>query len=235
MDTIVPNLLKPLQMGNLTLKNRVVMAPMTHARAGVERIPNDAMVEYYRQRSHAGLIITEGTHTSPEAIGWINTPGIWSQEQIAGWQKITKAVHNAGSVIFIQLWHCGRASHSSFHNGELSVAPSAIAINEPYIHTSLGKKPHEVPRALETHEIPSVVAKYVAAAKNAKEAGFDRAEIHSANGYLLDTFLQSKTNKRTDEYGGFTGKQISHSSLCRGRCFGRLFIKASGSKDLPKY
>lgn len=129
-------------MGNLTLKNKVVMAPMTHARAGVERIPLQA-------KMHADLIITEGTHTSPEAIGWINTSGIWSQEQIAGWQKITKAVHNAGSVIFIQLWHCGRASHSSLHNGELSVAPSAIAINEPYIHTSLGKKPHEVPRALE--------------------------------------------------------------------------------------
>ena len=202
MDTIVPNLLKPLQMGNLTLENTVVMAPMTRARAGVERIPNDAMVEYYRQRSHAGLIITEGTHPSPEAIGWINTPGIWSQEQIAGWQTVTKAVHDAGSVIFIQLWHCGRASHSSFHNGELSVAPSAIATNEPYIHTSLGKKSHEVPRALETHEIPGIVATYVAAAKNAKEAGFDGAEIHSANGYLLDTFLQSKTNKRTDEYGG---------------------------------
>jgi N-ethylmaleimide reductase len=178
------------------------MAPMTRARAGVERMPNDAMAEYYQQRSGAGLIISEGTNISPSAVGWVNTPGIWSEEQTKAWRKITDAVHKAGSLIFVQLWHCGRASHSSFHNGELSVAPSAIAINEPYIHTYLGKKPHEVPRALLTHEIPNIVADYVKAAKNAKKAGFDGAEIHSANGYLLDTFLQSKTNKRNDEYGG---------------------------------
>ncbi len=202
MPTIVPNLLKPIKIGKHTLKNRVVMAPMTRARAGAERIPNDAMAEYYRQRSGAGLIISEGTNISPSAVGWINTPGIWSDEQTKAWRKITDAIHEAGSLIFVQLWHCGRASHSSFHNGELSVAPSAIAINEPYIHTSLGKKPHEVPRALESHEIQNIVADYVKAAKNAKEAGFDGAEIHSANGYLLDTFLQSKTNKRNDEYGG---------------------------------
>ncbi len=202
MPTIVPNLLKPITIGKHTLKNRVVMAPMTRARAGAERIPNDAMAEYYRQRSGAGLIISEGTNIAPSAVGWINTPGIWSVEQTKAWRKITDAVHKAGSLIFVQLWHCGRASHSSFHNGELSVAPSAIAINEPYIHTSLGKKPHEVPRPLESHEIPNIVADYVKAAKNGKEAGFDGAEIHSANGYLLDTFLQSKTNKRNDEYGG---------------------------------
>jgi N-ethylmaleimide reductase len=189
-------------MGNLVLENRVVMAPMTRARAGAERLPNDAMAEYYRQRAGAGLIISEGTHISPQAVGWVNSPGIWSQDQIDAWKKVTNAVHHAGSMIFIQLWHCGRASHSSFHNDDPSVAPSAIAINEPYIHTSLGRKPHEAPRALETHEIPSIVADFITAAKNAKEAGFDGAEIHSANGYLLDTFLQSKTNKRNDEYGG---------------------------------
>ncbi|MDR3613550.1 MAG: alkene reductase [Candidatus Obscuribacterales bacterium] len=201
MPTIVPNLLKPIKIGNHNLKNRVVMAPMTRARAGIERIPNDAMAEYYAQRSGAGLIISEGTNISPSAIGWINTPGIWSDEQTKAWRKITDAVHLAGSLIFVQLWHCGRASHSSFHNDVLSVAPSAIGINESYIHTPLGKKPHEVPRALESHEIPKIVADYAKAAQNAKLAGFDGAEIHSANGYLLDTFLQSKTNKRKDEYG----------------------------------
>jgi N-ethylmaleimide reductase len=202
MPTIVPNLFKPLTIGKHALKNRIVMAPMTRARAGVERMPNDQMVEYYQQRSDAGLIISEATSISPSAVGWINNPGIWSVEQIKAWRKITDAVHKAGGLIFVQLWHCGRASHSSFHNDELSVAPSAIAINEPYIHTPQGKKPHEVPRALASHEIPNIVADYVKAANNSKEAGFDGAEIHSANGYLLDTFLQSKTNKRTDEYGG---------------------------------
>jgi N-ethylmaleimide reductase len=202
MPTIVPNLFKPIKIGEHTLKNRVVMAPMTRARAGAERMPNDAMAEYYRQRSRAGLIITEGTNISPSAVGWINTPGIWSGEQTKAWRKITDAVHKEGSLIFLQLWHCGRASHSSFHNGELSVAPSAIAINEPYIHTSFGKKPYEVPHSLESHEILNIVADYVKAAQNGKEAGFDGVEIHSGNGYLLDTFLQSKTNTRNDEYGG---------------------------------
>lgn len=202
MTSIIPSLLEPLKMGNHTLKNRIVMSPMTRGRAGVDRIPNDAMTEYYRQRSSAGLIITEGVSISPSAVGWMNTPGIWSTEQTKAWGKVTDAVHSAGGSIFLQLWHCGRASHSSFHNGELSVAPSAIAMNEPYIYTNQGKKPHEVPRALESHEIPSIVADYVQAAKNSKEAGFDGVEINSANGYLLDAFLQSKTNKRTDEYGG---------------------------------
>jgi N-ethylmaleimide reductase len=123
MPTIVPNLLKPIKLGKHTLKNRVVMAPMTRARAGAERMPNDAMAEYYQQRSGAGLIISEGTNISLFAVGWMNTPGIWSAEQTKAWRKITDAVHHAGSLIFVQLWHCGRASHSSFHNDELSVAP----------------------------------------------------------------------------------------------------------------
>jgi N-ethylmaleimide reductase len=200
--TTVPSLMQPLSIDDLKLKNRIVMAPMTRARAGADRIPNQSMAEYYEQRAGAGLIISEGTHISAQAIGWVNTPGIWSKAQIEGWKKVTEAVHKAGSVMFVQLWHCGRASHSSFHDGALSVAPSALAINEAYIHTPLGKKAHEVPRALETNEIPLIVADYVKAAENAREAGFDGVEIHSANGYLLDTFLQSKTNQRHDEYGG---------------------------------
>ncbi len=200
--TTVPSLMEPLIIGDSKLKNRVVMAAMTRARAGARRLPNEYMGEYYAQRAGAGLIISEGTHISPQAIGWVNSPGIWSKAQVDGWRKVTKAVHKAGSLMFAQLWHCGRASHSSFHDGSLSVAPSAIAINEAYIHTPLGKKPHEVPRALDTAEIARVLADFVKAAENAREAGFDGVEIHAANGYLLDTFLQSKTNTRTDEYGG---------------------------------
>lgn len=145
--TIVPSLMQPLSIDDLELKNRVVMAPMTRARAGADRIPNDSMTEYYAQRAGTGLIISEGTNISPQGTGWVNTPGIWSKAQIEGWKRVTEAVHSAGSVMFVQLWHCGRASHSSFHNDELSVAPSAIAIDEAYIRTPLGKKPHEVPRA----------------------------------------------------------------------------------------
>jgi N-ethylmaleimide reductase len=201
-NSIVPSLMQPLSIDDLELKNRVVMAPMTRARAGADRIPNDSMTEYYAQRTGAGLIISEGTNISPQGTGWVNTPGIWSKAQIEGWKRVTGAVHRAGSVIFFQLWHCGRASHSSFHNNELSVAPSAIAIDEAYIRTPLGKKPHEVPRALEPEEIPQIVDDYVKAAENARQPGFDGAEIHSANGYLLDTFLQSRTNQRQDEFGG---------------------------------
>ncbi len=166
------------------------------------RIPNALMAEYYEQRSSAGLIITEATTISEEANGWIESPGIYTDEMTEGWKPIVNIVHAKGAAIFLQLWHMGRSSHSSFHNGQLAVAASAIKINEPYIHTTTGKQPHEVPRALETAEIPRVVADYANAARRAKDAGFDGVEIHSANGYLIDNFLQSKTNQRTDQYGG---------------------------------
>jgi 2,4-dienoyl-CoA reductase-like NADH-dependent reductase (Old Yellow Enzyme family) len=174
---------------------------MTRARAGVARVPNAVMAEYYAQRSSAGLLITEATTISEEANGWNESSGIYSDEMTEGWKLITKAVHDKGIPIFLQLWHCGRASHSSFHPGKPSVAASPIKINEPTIHTPTGPLPYEIPRALETSEIPRVVADYRRAAERAQEAGFDGVEIHSANGYLLDTFLQSKTNHRTDEYG----------------------------------
>lgn len=197
-----PALLSSYQMRDLHLKNRVVMAPMTRARAGKERIPNALMAEYYSQRCGAGLIITEATTISSQANGWVESPGIYSDAMAAGWKMIVDQVHAKGSRIFLQLWHMGRASHSSFHDGQLAVAPSAIAINADYIHTPIGKQPHEVPRALELAEIPQVVDDYRRAAERAQEAGFDGVEIHGANGYLIDQFLQSKTNHRTDSYGG---------------------------------
>lgn len=200
---LLSSLLSPFNLRDLPLKNRVAMAPLTRSRAGIERIPNGLMAEYYAQRVGAGLIITEATVISKQANGWLNTPGIYTEEQTQAWKQVVEAVHSKETPIFLQLWHCGRASHSNFHeNNQLPVAPSAIKINGDYIHTPKGKQPHETPRALETDEIPQVVEDYRKAAENAKVAGFDGVEIHSANGYLIDEFLQSKTNQRTDRYGG---------------------------------
>src|SRR6266404_4542481 len=195
-------LFEPFRLHDLTLPNRIVLSPMTRARAGTTRLPNRLMAEYYAQRSSAGMLVTEATSISEEAEGHSESPGIYTDEMTEGWKHTTKAVHEKGGVIFLQLWHTGRASHSSFHGGKPAVAPSAIKINEPEIHTPIGKQPHEDPRALETSEIPRVVADYRRAALRAKEAGFDGIELHAANGYLIDEFLQSKTNHRTDQYGG---------------------------------
>jgi len=202
-------LLSSQTLGNLTLKNRVVMAPLTRARSGESRIPNALMAEYYRQRASAGLIISEATVVSVQGIGWQNSPGIYTEAQMEAWKAIVAAVHDAGGRIFLQLWHCGRASHTDFHPEEgLPVAPSAIAIAGDHIHTPLGKKPYETPRALETEEIPLIVEAYRQAAVRAKSAGFDGVEIHGANGYLIDEFLQSKTNQRDDRYGGSIEKRF---------------------------
>ncbi|MEO0648970.1 MAG: alkene reductase [Cyanobacteria bacterium J06650_10] len=199
----VPHLIEPYKMGDLSLQNRIVMPPMTRGRAGDERMPNELMAEYYAQRANAGLIITEGTAPSKQGNGWHHAPGIYNDAQTEAWKQITKVVHDKGSVIFVQLWHTGRASHRDFQeNGQLPVAPSAIKIEGGESHTPEGKKPYEVPRALETEEIPGVVEDYRKAAENAKKAGFDGVEIHAANGYLINEFLDSKTNKRTDQYGG---------------------------------
>ena len=195
-------LFRPFDLHDLSLSNRVVLAPLTRARAGAARIPNTIMAEYYAQRSSAGLIISEATTISEQANGWVESPGIYTDAMTEGWKPIVDAVHAKGGKIFLQLWHMGRASHSSFHNGKPAVAASAIKINEEYIHTPIGKQPHEVPRALETAEIPRVVDEYRKAAERAKQAGFDGVEVHGANGYLIDVFLQSKSNHRTDQYGG---------------------------------
>lgn len=195
-------LFQPFRLHDLTLSNRIVLAPMTRARAGVARLPNRLMAEYYAQRSSAGLLIAEATTISEEANGWSESPGVYTDAMTEGWKHTTNAVHQKGGVIFLQLWHTGRASHSSFHGGKPAVAPSAVKINEPHVHTPAGNQPHEVPRALETSEIPRLIDDYRRAAARAKEAGFDGVELHGANGYLIDAFLQSKTNHRTDEYGG---------------------------------
>lgn len=195
-------LFQPLKVGSLTLPNRIIMAPLTRARAvGPGRVPNDLMSLYYGQRASAGLILSEATSVDPMGVGYANTPGIWSEEQVAGWKKITKTVHDKGGRIFLQLWHVGRISDPMFLNGETPVAPSAI---QPSGNVSLVRphKPYVTPRALETGEISKIVEAYRKGAENAKLAGFDGVEIHGANGYLLDQFLQDGTNKRTDQYGG---------------------------------
>jgi N-ethylmaleimide reductase len=196
-----------LDTSTLCFSNRVVMAPLTRSRSGPSRIPNELMAKYYGQRSQSGLIISEATVISEQAIGWIDTPGIYTEEMTNGWKKITHEVHQNNGQIFLQLWHCGRASHSDFHGGNKAVAPSPISIIGDQIHTPKGKKDHEVPRELKSDEIPLLVEDYRMAAIRAKEAGFDGIEVHSANGYLLDTFLQSKTNHRSDAYGGSVEKR----------------------------
>jgi len=191
-----------IKVGDLTLPNRIFMAPLTRARAiGGTRVPNELMAEYYVQRAAAGLIISEATAISPQAVGYADTPGIWSEEQVAGWKAITDAVHKAGGHIFMQLWHVGRISDPIFLDGSLPVAPSAIPA-EGHVRRVRPERPYVTPRALEKHEIPGIVADYRKAAENALAAGFDGVEVHGANGYLLDQFLQDGTNKRTDEYGG---------------------------------
>ncbi|MDX5429402.1 MAG: alkene reductase, partial [Bacteroidota bacterium] len=166
-------LLEPFDLNDLQLNNRVVMAPLTRARAGKERIPNALMAEYYAQRASAGLIIAEATTISEQANGWNESPGIYTEAMVEGWKLTTEAVHAKGGKIFLQLWHMGRASHSSFHGGQLAVAPSAIKINGDYIHTPIGKQPYEVPRALDTEEIPAIVEDYRRATERAYAAGFD--------------------------------------------------------------
>ena len=197
----MPTLFDPIQIGDLQLNNRIIMAPLTRCRADEGRVPNALMAEYYVQRASAGLIISEATAVTPMGVGYPNTPGIWSDEQVRGWHNVTQAVHANGGKIVLQLWHVGRISDPIYLNGELPVAPSAI---QPAGHVSLVRpiKEFVTPRALETEEIADIVEAYRQGAENAKAAGFDGVEIHGANGYLLDQFLQSSTNQRTDRYGG---------------------------------
>jgi N-ethylmaleimide reductase len=189
------------EFGDIKLSNRMVMAPMTRCRAVEGNIPSPLAIKYYVQRSQAGLIITEGSQVSPQGIGYIRTPGIHSPEQVAGWRKVTEAVHQSGSKIFLQLWHVGRVSHPDFLGGELPVAPSALPV-EGEIYTPFGKKKIMVPRALELDEILSIINQFREGASNAKAAGFDGVEIHGANGYLLDQFLRNGSNHRADQFGG---------------------------------
>jgi len=195
------HLFESLTVGDIVLPNRIVMAPLTRCRASAGRVPNALMAEYYAQRADAGLILSEATSVCAQGVGYPDTPGIWSEEHIAGWRKVTQAVHAAGGRIFLQLWHVGRISHPDYLNGELPVAPSAIA---PAGHVSLlrPQRAYLTPRALEIDEIPAIVEAYRQGAENAKTAGFDGVEVHAANGYLLDQFLQDSSNLRQDAYGG---------------------------------
>lgn len=195
-------LLSPAQIGSLPLKNHMVMAPLTRSRAGEGDAPTPTVVEYYRQRAGAGLIITEGSQVSAQGKGYMRTPGIFTSEQIAGWRQVTDAVHAEGGRIFLQLWHVGRLSHPLVQiNSALPVAPSAIKADGE-IYTPEGLKSYELPRALDLDEVPDVIADFRQGAENAKRAGFDGVEIHGANGYLIDQFLRDGTNTRTDTYGG---------------------------------
>ena len=196
------SLFNDITMGDLTLKNRIAMAPMTRCRAGQERIPNDMMAEYYFQRASAGLMITEATVVSPQGIGYDGTPGIYTDEMTAGWRLVTQRVNPTGSHLFLQLWHCGRASHSDFHNGDLPLSASAVKLEGDQIHTPQGKKDYETPRPMTLEDIKKTVDDFRKAAANARQAGFSGVEVHSANGYLINQFLDSKTNRRDDEYGG---------------------------------
>jgi 2,4-dienoyl-CoA reductase-like NADH-dependent reductase (Old Yellow Enzyme family) len=197
----MPGLFDPLRVGELDLPNRILMAPLTRARATDERVPTPLMRDYYVQRASAGLILSEATSVSPVGVGYANTPGIWSEAQVEGWRAVTAGVHAAGGRIFLQLWHVGRISDPSFLDGMPPVAPSAIAA-KGNVSLLRPQRPYPLPRALATEELAGVVEGYRTGAENAQKAGFDGVEIHGANGYLLDQFLQDSSNQRTDGYGG---------------------------------
>lgn len=198
----MPSLFSPLQLGAVRVPNRVMMAPLTRCRAGEGNVPTALNALYYRQRAGAGLIIAEATSVSPRGYGYPATPGIFTQAHVAGWRGVTDAVHAAGGRIFLQLWHVGRISHPTFQpDGALPVAPSALA-PKGKVFTGAAMEDYVTPRALETSEIPGIVAEYAHGARLAKEAGFDGVEIHAANGYLIDQFLRDGSNRRTDGYGG---------------------------------
>lgn len=208
------DLFTPFALGPLALPHRIAMAPMTRSRSAQPgNVPTDLMAEYYAQRGTAALIVTEATQISPQGQGYSFTPGIHSPEQVAGWRKVTEAVHAKGGRIFLQLWHVGRMSHESFHSDGKPVAPSALApdatvwVVDPAIGTG-AMVPCPVPRALSEEEIAGIVSDYGRAARNAREAGFDGVEIHAANGYLIDEFLRSSANRRSDQYGGSVVNRI---------------------------
>jgi 2,4-dienoyl-CoA reductase-like NADH-dependent reductase (Old Yellow Enzyme family) len=198
----MPTLFDPLKLGALDLPNRIVMAPLTRSRATPDgRVPTDLQVDYYRQRASAGLIISEATSVTAMGVGYAATPGIWSEEQTEGWQKVTSAVHEAGGRMVLQLWHVGRISHPLFLDGAQPEAPSAVR-PKGFVSLVRPQKEYVTPRALDLDEIPRIIAEFKRGAENALEAGFDGVHIHGANGYLLDQFLQDSTNQRTDDYGG---------------------------------
>jgi len=201
MQNQYPHLFTPIKLGAIELKNRIVMAPLTRARTEVDHIPTDLMAEHYAQRASGGLIIAEATMAMEGCSSFWKEPGIYSDAQIAGWKKVTDAVHAKGGKIVLQIWHGGRTCHPALNNGKPAIAPSAIAV-EDEVHTPEGKLPYTVPQALTLEEIPAIIEGFKQATINAKTAGFDGVEVHGANGYLLDQFLRDGSNQRTDSYGG---------------------------------
>jgi 2,4-dienoyl-CoA reductase-like NADH-dependent reductase (Old Yellow Enzyme family) len=201
LEISLPTLFDPLQLGDLTLPNRILMAPLTRLRGTPDHHPTALMPEYYAQRASAGLIISEGIPIDPMGVGYPQVPGLWSEEQAAEWKPITDAVHAAGGRIFAQIWHVGRMSDPVYLNGMLPIAPSAIA-QHGTVSLIRPQKAFEVPRAVDLSEIPGIIDAYRKGAQHAKDAGFDGVELHGANGYLLDQFLQTNSNHRTDAYGG---------------------------------
>ena len=202
MTTPLTQLYTPLTLGAIEAPNRIFMAPLTRCRAEDGHVPNALMAEYYAQRASAGLIIAEATMAMEGHSAFWREPGIYSAAQIDGWARVTRAVHDAGGRIVLQIWHGGRACHPLLNDNRVAVAPSAIAISNDEVHTPQGKQPYTVPRALADDELPGIIAGFRQAAENARRAGFDGVEIHGANGYLLDQFLRDGSNKRSGPYGG---------------------------------
>jgi N-ethylmaleimide reductase len=202
-----PTLFSAYTLGDIALDNRFVLSPMTRSRALDGNVANPLAATYYVQRASAGLMLTEATQVSPQGVGYIRTPGIHSPEQVAGWKRVTDAVHRVGGTIFAQLWHVGRVSHPDFHGGALPVGPSALPVDGEAF-TSNGKVKIPTPRALEASEIRGIITQFRKGAENAKAAGFDGVELHGANGYLLDQFLRDGSNQRTDAYGGSLAKRM---------------------------
>lgn len=215
-------LFQPLALGSLNIPNRIVMAPLTRARADENNVPTPVMAAYYAQRADAGLIVSEATAVDPVGMGWYRAPGIWNDDMVAGWSNVTRAVHDAGGRIYCQLWHMGRLVLPDYLDGALPIGPSAIAgegetfAPRPAGDTSLflPMKPYVVPRVMEQDDIDSVVAAYGRGAANARAAEFDGVEIHGANGYIIDQFLQSRTNRRTDGYGGSVANRVRLLKEC---------------------
>jgi N-ethylmaleimide reductase len=204
------SLFDPYALGPLTLRNRIVMSPMTRSRCTEANTPNDLMTEYYRQRAGAGLIVTEGTSPSPNGVGYPRIPGIWTDRQVAGWREITAAVHGLGGRIFVQIMHTGRVGHPlNLPPGAEVLAPSAVALEGQMYTDAQGPQDHPVPRAMTDAEVRHAIAEHALAARNALAAGFDGVELHGANGYLLEQFLSPQTNQRTDSWGGSVEKRLS--------------------------
>jgi 2,4-dienoyl-CoA reductase-like NADH-dependent reductase (Old Yellow Enzyme family) len=230
----MPTLFDPIDLGAIHCPNRILMAPLTRGRADPGHIPNDMMRLYYEQRASAGLIISEATGISQEGLGWPSAPGIWTDAQTEGWKPVTEAVHKADGRIILQLWHMGRLVHSSYNNGP-GVSSSATT-GPGHAYTKTGKQPLEEARALRLDEIPRLIGDYVKAAENAKKAGFDGVQIHSANGYLLDQFLRDNSNFRDDAYGGSIENRIRlttevTAALCEVWGADRVSVRLSPNGD----